>query len=165
MPQPKDYTIQTRGLRTLPTLDDPKITAFLEEAKLRPALAKDIEERIVKARKWLAADRERKLRFERAPVRTLVELFPDLRDKLPKELLPGLGGDLDSACAQLPSGAYDACVFELLQRVAVWLGQSPTHRDEFSRNPTAAVDAVAGSAPREAIAITKAALDHAHRTR
>lgn len=117
------------------------------------------ERRLSETRKWLEADESRAKRFRDAPIQVLGERFEGLKERIPKGLLEIAGGGVASPCSSgPPSGLYNDCAMELLRRVGVWAAQGPGNRTTFVTDPDAAVDAVAGSAPMEAVVLVKGAL-------
>lgn len=105
-----------------------------------------IQERIATAREWVEADKSRQAKFKDAPLRALEEFDPDLPKSLPEEIRRAVEGEFkQTPCSSAPpSGAYSACSLEILQRVAVWLGQGEGNRATFELDPATAVDAIGG---------------------
>jgi hypothetical protein len=151
------YLLGTGSVRAVVTAEKPDIDGFLAAANMDTQENRArIDQGMQKVQAWLDAEPGRKARFEASPHATLLEIDP----KLPEDLAPA--GALGS-CARLQSGAYNPCALDLLRRACVWLGASATNRQLFADDPTLAIDAVAGAAPSEAIAVAKMALQYARR--
>jgi hypothetical protein len=159
------YVIATDGLQTTGDLEASGFKAFAQATQMDPQTLDKLSARIASFRQSVLADPQLASRFKEDPLAVLVQLHPSLRAELPGLLLRGVEAQLDSApCRHSPSGgAYDSCAQQLLQRVAQWIAQGPENEAAFHEDPDAAVDAVAGRSPREAVALTKAALQRARR--
>ena len=158
------YILATRALRTTPTLDVEDLQAFAEAAGLDREQTQLLGERVAAARH---AVQEAGLaeRFAAAPLSILLEVMPELRDRIPEELRPLVRDEVgEGVCAEkCPTGIYDACVGELLRRVLLWVSHTSGNRAAFEADPGTAVEAVRGTAPAEAVVLAKNALERARR--
>jgi hypothetical protein len=133
-----------------------------EELKLSTSDRADFERKVKDVKASLDSDPRLTERFREAPLNVIAERFPEVKANIDRHFPGQLREDADSSCTgRAPSGAYIPCSTELLQKLVVWIGQSPGHLDAFERDLDVGVDAVAGSAPLEAVVLTKAALRRA----
>jgi hypothetical protein len=140
------------------------VDAISKEFKLSQEQTTEFKKKLKEVRRWLEEDKERLENFQESPLEIRDGFLPGIKSQVPKDVSRFIVPEVSNPCAAGPaSGLYNDCVIELLRRVATWTGQNVDNRSVFISDPDVVVDEVSGSAPVEAVLLTKVALRAARR--